>query len=165
MVPEKTNIVYKEGVTADVNSLYPSMMSSESGNVYPIGKPSFWSGNYIPERATRKSHYYFVRVKCSFRIKDGYLPFIQIKGNPFYKSTEMLTSSELTFKGSKYKEIYVEDKLFTDEVTLTFTQTDYNLFHEHYNVYNEVILDGCYFWNDIGIFDIYIDKYLSLIHI
>lgn len=162
VVPEKTNRVYKDGVTADVNSLYPSMMSSESGNVYPVGKPTFWSGNFIPEKATRKNHYYFVRVKCSFRIKDGYLPFIQIKGNPFYKSTEMLTSSELTFKGTKYKEIYVEDKIFTDEVTLTFTQTDYKLFHDHYNVYNEVILDGCYFWNDVGIFDMYIDKYRKL---
>ena len=110
----------------------------------------FWRGNYIPIRAKMKNHYYFVRVKCSFKIKDGHLPFIQIKGNPFYKSTEMLTSSKLLFDGVKYKGIYVEDKLFTDEVTLTFTQTDYKLFHEHYNVYNERILDGCYFATTFG---------------
>ena len=110
----------------------------------------FWSGNYIPIRAKMKNHYYFIRVKCSFKIKDGYLPFIQIKGNPFYKSTEMLTSSELQWCGVKYKKIKIENDEYTDEVTLTFTQTDYKLFHEHYNVYNERILDGCYFSTTFG---------------
>lgn len=105
----------------------------------------FWSGNYIPIRAKMKNHYYFIRVKCSFKIKDGYLPFIQIKGNPFYKSTEMLTTSELQYDGYRYKKIVLDGDEYTDEVTLTFTQTDYKLFHEHYNVYNERILDGCYF--------------------
>ena len=80
-----------------------------------------------------------------FKIKDGYLPFIQIKGNPFYKSTEMLTTSELQYDGYRYKKIVLDGDEYTDEVTLTFTQTDYKLFHEHYNVYNERILDGCYF--------------------
>ena len=37
LVPEKANKILKNGCTADVNSLYPSMMSSESGNKYPIG--------------------------------------------------------------------------------------------------------------------------------
>ena len=42
----KENKVFHQGVTADVNSLYPSMMSSESGNKYPVGMPTFWKGNY-----------------------------------------------------------------------------------------------------------------------
>ena len=146
VVPDKTDRVYNNGVTADVNSLYPSMMSSESGNEYPVGKPTFWRGNFIPEKAKRKHHYYFVRFKCRFRIKEGFLPFVQIKGNPFYKSTEMLESSDLTYKGKKYSEIEVDGDLYTNEVTLTMTQEDYKLFHKHYNVSRETILDGCYFW-------------------
>lgn len=106
VVPEKTNKVYKDGVTADVNSLYPSMMSSESGNYYPVGEPVFWKGNYIPEKANNKTRrYYFLRFKCSFRIKPNYLPFIQIKGNPLYKATEMLTDSRPSLGGVKYDSI------------------------------------------------------------
>ena len=159
VVPDKTNKIYKRGVTADVNSLYPSMMSSESGNRYPVCEPHWWNGNYIPERATRKAFYYFVRFKCRFRIKEGYLPFVQIKGNPFYKSTEMLESSELTYKGKKWSELNIEGDVYTDEVTLTMTQEDYKLFHEHYNVSRETILDGCYFWTEEHLFDGYIEKY------
>lgn len=159
VVPDKTNRVYKNGVTADVNSLYPSMMSSESGNVYPVGKPHFWKGNFIPEKAKKSDFYYFVRFKCRFRIKEGYLPFVQIKGSKFYKSTEMLESSELTYKGKKYSEFTIGDDVYTSDVTLTMTQEDYKLFHEHYNVSRETILDGCYFWTEGKIFDEYIDKY------
>lgn len=159
VVPDKTNRVYKNGVTADVNSLYPSMMSSESGNVYPVGKPHFWKGNFIPEKAKKSNFYYFVRFKCRFRIKEGYLPFVQIKGSQFYKSTEMLESSELTYKGKKYNTVTIGDDVYTSDVTLTMTQEDYKLFHEHYNVSRETILDGCYFWTEGKIFDEYIDKY------
>ena len=42
LVKGKENQLRYNGTTADVNSLYPSMMSSESGNRYPIGKPIFW---------------------------------------------------------------------------------------------------------------------------
>ena len=49
-----------------------------------------------------------------------------------------------------YFKIKIENDEYTDEVTLTFTQTDYKLFHEHYNVYNERILDGCYFSTTFG---------------
>lgn len=39
LVPGKANRRLVNGCTADVNSLYPSMMSKESGNIYPVGKP------------------------------------------------------------------------------------------------------------------------------
>lgn len=41
LVPGKSNKRLHNGCTADVNSLYPSMMSSESGNRYPVGLPHF----------------------------------------------------------------------------------------------------------------------------
>ena len=42
------------------------------------------------------------------------------------------------------------------------TQTDYQLFNEHYYLYNTQILDGCYFATDIGIFDDYMLKYKEI---
>ena len=57
--------IKKNGVTADVNSLYPSMMHSCSGNVFPIGKPK-WFEKEIPDQAWRDNQYFFVRFKCRF---------------------------------------------------------------------------------------------------
>ena len=39
VVPEKTNKVYHEGFTADVNSLYPSVMYDKE---LPFGEPIFF---------------------------------------------------------------------------------------------------------------------------
>ena len=44
VVPEKKGKRLKNGLTCDVNSLYPSMMESESGNAYPIYTPLFGNG-------------------------------------------------------------------------------------------------------------------------
>lgn len=161
LVKGKENKIYNKGVTADVNSLYPSMMSSESGNKYPIGRPIFWTGNYIPEEIT-DNHYYFIRIKTRFKIKEKMLPFIQIKGSFLYKGTEALETSDIyNRKTGKYNRFYkgVNGELIDTYVILTLTCTDYILFREHYDVFDFEILDGCYFNTDIGIFDKYIDKY------
>lgn len=160
VVSEKTNKIFKTGTTADVNSLYPSMMSSESGNYYPVGKPHFWVGNTIPNVA--KINYFFVRVKTRFYLKDGYLPFIQIKGSWLYKPTECLESTDVVDKRTGEKSAYylgADGKIKDTRVILTLTITDYYLFLEHYNVIDFEILDGCYFDKQIGIFDEYIEKY------
>lgn len=163
VVPEKTNKVFRNGITADVNSLYPSMMHSESGNYYPVGEPVFWSGNYIPEKARNKTkRYYFLRFKCSFRIKPNYLPFIQIKGNPLYKATEMLTDSRPSLGGVKYDSITVDGIEHTNIVTMTMTCTDWELFQKHYYINDLQILDGCYFYSEKGLFDSYINKYRQI---
>lgn len=162
VVPEKTNILKYYGVTADVNSLYPSMMHSESGNRYPVGMPRFWYGNEIPEKA-RGNKYFFITIECSFRIKDGYLPFIQIKGSPFYHATECLKDSRPEVNGHKVTHGYDRNgREFTDRVRLTLTCTDYQLLHDHYDVYDEVILHGVWFHTEIGLFDLYINKYREI---
>lgn len=158
----KGSKVKHNGTTADVNSLYPSMMSSESGNAYPIGEPTFWIGE-IPEEA--KSKYYFVRFTCRFYIKPGMLPFIQIKNTLSYKMNEMLETSDILnlADGKYYSEYYDTDgQLRQATVTITMTMTDYQLFREHYGVKDLVIHDGCYFDSKIGIFDKYIEKYKKI---
>lgn len=157
--------IYKNGTTADVNSLYPSMMHSESGNVYPLGKPHFWKGNKIPTQAIGTNKYYFIRIKCRFYLKHGKLPFIQIKRNPRYKSTEMLETSDVYNKkdGSYYSQFYdSKGNLQNTIVELTLTKTDYILLKEHYDLYDFEILDGCWFFADKGIFDDYINKYKKI---
>lgn len=162
LVKGKENKIYHNGTTADVNSLYPSMMSSESGNPYPIGKPTFWTGNYIPNEALEDNRYYFIRIKTRFYIKKDKLPFIQIKGNLLYKGTESLESSDVYDKTTNQYYTHYRDlngDLIDTRVELTLTMTDFILIKEHYELVDFEILDGCWFYTQIGIFDEYIEKY------
>lgn len=162
VVHGKERKIFKNGITADVNSLYPSMMSSESGNRYPIGKPTFWKGNYIPDEALKSTKYYFVRVRTRFYLKKNKLPFIQIKNNLMYKPREMLETSDIynPNDGRYYPEyIDLNGNLQPALVTMTLTMTDFELLKEHYELVDFEILDGCYFRSAIGIFDNYIEKY------
>lgn len=180
LVPEKANKIYNGGTTADVNSLYPSMMHSESGNFFPIGLPTFWRGNLIPSEALNYDSYFFVRIRTRFYLKDGKLPFIQIKSSTMYKGTKSLETSdiEIIARDKNGKKIYDENGkpvvYYTDEieepdgtiskatVELTLTCTDYRLIKEHYDLCDFEILDGCYFKATIGIFDEYINKYREM---
>ena len=165
LVPSKSCRLYRNGTTADVNSLYPSMMSSESGNAYPYGEPTFWRGNYIPEEALKPWRYYFVRVRTRFYIKDGMLPTIQIKNNPLYSGREWLTSSDV--RNVKTGELHRfcidrDGNIVPTTVTMTMTMTDFEMMLEHYDLEDFEILDGCWFYSRIGIFDKYISKYSKI---
>lgn len=165
LVKGKENKVHGYGTTADVNSLYPSMMSSESGNRYPVGKPKFWTGNFIPDKALQSNMYYFVRIKTRFYIKENKLPFIQIKSSWLYKGTEALETSDIYDPTTdRYYAFYKDnDGVLRDtRVELTLTMTDYQLLKDHYELVDFEILDGCYFYSQIGIFDEYIEKYKKI---
>ena len=135
------------GGVIDVNSLYPSVMHSMSGNRYPVGKPSLYTG-YIPEIAKQSDKYYFVQFSCAFDLKDGYLPTVQIKHDCRFNPREWLKTS-------------INE---TNDSTVHFvmTQTDYEMFHRHYNVYNERIVNVSVFDTAIGLFDDYLNKYKKI---
>ena len=165
VVPEKANRIYIKGMTLDVNSLYPSVMSGQYNKPYPIGKPMYWKGNYIPDEAKSDNKYFFVKIRTRFKLKPKHLPFIQIKGSWFYKGNECLTTSDIyNPKDGKYYDCYIDINGETKPaiVELTLTQTDYYLFLEHYDVSDFEIIDGMYFQTIRGIFDLYIDKYKKI---
>lgn len=173
LVKGKEGYKDRRGITADVNSLYPSMMSSESGNYYPVGKPHFWKGKppyFITSSDFNKNpdephYYYFIRIRTRFYLKPNYLPCIQIKGDPHYKPTDWLVTSDIYSKQTQqYYDTIADDKGNTRPalVTLTLTMTDYELIKEHYVLKDFEILDGCWFNAEIGIFDKYIDKYKTM---
>lgn len=163
LVPEKSCKLFHSGTTADVNSLYPSMMSSESGNVYPYGMPVFWKGP-IPGDALGDNRYFFVRVRTRFYIKPGMLPTIQLKGNHMYPSREWLTSSDIVDPrdGTSYKFLEEDGELIPTSVVMTMTCTDFYQMLKHYDTPELEILDGCWFQAMPGLFDRYIDKYRTM---
>lgn len=165
LVRGKERKVYHNGTTADVNSLYPSVMSSESGNRYPIGKPHFWKGKVPVYVKNNSDYYYFVRFKTRFYLKKNMLPTVQIKHNLLYKGTEMLETSDIYDEKtdtyySHYTDIDGVTKVAT--VILTMTKTDFEMFHKHYDVMDYEELDGCWFTTEIGLFDRYMEKYKKI---
>lgn len=160
--PDMSNKIINDGVTLDVNSLYPSVMHSESGCRYPVFKPIFWYGDYIPE--LNPNNYYFIRIKTRFYLKKGYLPFIQLKNNLFYNSNKCLTTSDYYDpKNNVYSRWAYKDGEKIDSICeLTLTQEDFKLLKKHYILKDLKILGGCYFRTELGIFDKYIDKYKKI---
>lgn len=161
----KEGKIYKNGCTFDVNSLYPSMMSSESGNYYPVGTPHMWKGNIIPDEAIKPHRYYFVRIKTRFYIKKDMLPFIQIKSSHLYKGTECLETTDVYNKETGlYSPFYIDfnGNIKDTRVEMVLTMTDYQLLKEHYELVDFEVLDGCWFYSEIGLFDEYMEKYKTM---
>lgn len=128
----------KEGLVFDVNSLYPSVMYYEQ---MPYGAPIKFYGAYKEDKCYP---YYFQMLTCSFELKKGMLPTIQLKNNLAFIPTEYVKSS----KG--------------ELITMCMTCTDLELFFEHYNVYDLEYHAGYKFKATDKLFKEFIDHWMSI---
>ena len=136
------NPVYKnksvgEGEVLDVNSLYPSVMYNE---ILPFGEPFFYEGEYQEDKVYPL---YIQRLTCSFKLKEGKIPTIQIKHSRFVDN-EYLTDSGI------------------EPVALTLTSIDLKLFLEQYDVWDLHYESGWKFKGMRGLFTKYIDKWIGV---
>ena len=136
------NPIYKgrettSGEVLDVNSLYPSVMYKE---ILPFGEPFFYVGEYVEDKVYPL---YIQRLTCSFKIKEGKIPTIQIKNSRFVNN-EYLTDSGI------------------EPVALTLTSIDLKLFLEQYDVYDLEYICGWKFKGMRGLFTEYIDKWIKV---
>ena len=132
------NPIYKDkevenGLVLDVNSLYPSVLKNEK---MPIGSPLFFKGKYKEDKLY---NLYVQCFSCSFEVKKGMIPTLQIKNNMSYKPNEYLTSSNGQIE------------------TLTLTNIDLELFLKHYDVEDLTFHSGYKFKSFKGLFNEYID--------
>lgn len=121
-------------ISLDVNSLYPSVMYGNMG-MLPYGLPVKFKGKY---KYNEKYPLYIQKFSCSFKLKKGYIPTIQIKNNLYFMPTDYLTDS----KGI---------------VDLTLTNPDLELFFEHYEASNIEYVSGYMFRGALELFREYID--------
>lgn len=147
----------KNIVVVDVNSLYPSVMSSESKSYYPTGFPTWHAGE--PTKSDIRKTAVIRRFKCRFKLKKGYLPFIHIRNSKYYDSNECLTTSDI--RGNRYfKPKFGEEVDTLREYTMC--QPEFELFKEHYTLMNYEPIDFLTFEKEVGIFDDYIEKYKKM---
>lgn len=135
--PLYKNKEVKEGEVLDVNSLYPSVMYKE---MLPFGEPFFYEGEYVEDKVYPL---YIQRLTCSFKIKEGKIPTIQIKHSRFVDN-EYLTDSGI------------------EPVALTLTSVDLKLFLEQYDVWDLHYESGWKFKALRGLFTDYIDKWIKV---
>ena len=100
--PRYAHRIIKMGLVFDVNSLYPSVMHSVSDNYYPVGYGTYKRGKPGEEIINKKDVYYFIRVRCRFKLKENALPWLHIRHNAWYKSNENLYTSDVKYNGKYY---------------------------------------------------------------
>lgn len=127
-----------QGVTLDVNSLYPSVMYY---SLLPFGYPMYFEGEPVQDE---NYPLFIVRLACEFELKKGYLPTIQLKNNRAFVETEYLSDSN------------------GEIVEMTLTNVDLAIFLEHYNVYNLEYQCGWKFKGAHGLFNDYIDHWMHI---
>lgn len=135
--PVYKNKEVKEGEVLDVNSLYPSVMYKE---MLPFGEPFFYEGEYVEDKVYPL---YIQRLTCSFKIKEGKIPTIQIKHSRFVDNEYLTDSGE-------------------EPVALTLTSVDLKLFLEQYDVWDLHYESGWKFKAMRGLFTEYIDKWIKV---
>ena len=140
--PEYANARGLQGITLDVNSLYPSVMYNE---VLPFGYPMYFEGEPVIDD---KYNLFIVRILTRFKVKKDHIPTIQLKNSNRFVQTEYITDSDV-----------YDDKglLNADPIELVLTSVDLRLFLDHYDVDYLEYKDGFKFKGKTGMFKEYID--------
>lgn len=137
------NPLYKEKdvkediIVVDSNSMHPSHMLND---YMPVGNPVYFEGEYKEDSCFPL---YIISLTCSFKLKKGKLPCIQLKNTLGFIPNEYVESSD------------------GELVTLTLTSVDIKLFFMQYDVDNIVWHGGYKFRRLKGLFTNYINYWTN----
>lgn len=134
------------GKQYDVNSLYPWVMYTK---LLPYGYPVYFEGRPDP---CEKYPLYIVHLKCTFELKEGHLPTLQLKNNRRFVETEYLTTSRV--KQGKHWE--------NEPIEMWLTNVDYELLVDHYDLDDVTFINGFKFKGAVGMFKEYIDYWMHI---
>ena len=135
--PQGKNGDVGSGIVLDRNSMYPSEMAN---GLLPYGQPVHYNGEYKDDP---NMPLYVARIRCSFDVKEGYLPTIQLKSTIGFNPVEYLTTTN------------------GEIVELTLTNIDLELFKEHYEADIEY-LDGWKFRAREGILRPFVEHWYTI---
>lgn len=126
-----------KGIVLDVNSLYPYIMLDR---MLPYGWPIYQRGMPV---TTPEYPLSIFSVTFTAKLKEGFIPCIQIKGSMFFKPTE-----------------YVKE--IPEPTTMYVTNVDWELYNEHYDIHVLEYNGGWRMRGQMGMFDAYIDKWSKI---
>lgn len=126
------------GLVLDKNSMHPWVMKNKP---LPHGTPIYYKGEY---REDPLFPLYTQMIRCSFRLRPGKLPTVQIRHSDYYSGNE-----------------YVEDS-HDEEIPMAMNSIDLKLFLENYETFNLEYIGGWKFMAQTGMFDAYIDKWTEI---
>ena len=136
--PKYTEKDVKEDIIViDSNSMHPSHMLND---YMPIGHPVYFEGEYKEDICYPL---YIVTLTCSFKLKEGKIPCIQLKNTLGFLPNEYIETTD------------------GELVTLTLTSVDVKLFFMQYDVDNIVWHGGYKFRRLKGLFTNYINYWTS----
>lgn len=126
------------GMAIDKNSMYPWVLKTKP---MPYGTPIYYKGEYEPDALYPL---YTQMIRCSFKLKPGKLPTIQLKHSDYYSGNEYVTDSH------------------DEEIPLCLNSVDLALFLDHYKTFNLEYIGGWKFMAQTGMFDPFIDKWTGI---
>ena len=123
------------GIVLDCNSEYPSVMASKP---FPAGRPIVFFGEY---KYDPRYPLYIISFSCSFELKKGKIPTVQIKDSPYYDPLEYLETSNGCIE------------------KLIMTNIDFEMFKENYNIEDLKFNGGYKFKAFNGLFTDYVEHW------
>ena len=135
--PKYQGQIVEGGNVYDVNSLYPYVMRTK---LLPFGEPMSYDGKYEPDPCYPL---YVQMIECSFKVKPGYVPTVQLRASRFHRQNE-----------------YVEDSGGLEYLMLT--SVDLELFFKHYEVDHLEYIGGYKFRGSIRLFSEFIDYWMGV---
>lgn len=130
--------IVRDGIVLDVNSLYPWVMANCP---LPYGEGKYFEGKYKDDKLY---DLYVQNISCEFKLKECYLPTIQMKHSSMFSATEYLKDSD------------------GETVTLSLTNVDLAIFLEHYEVFNIEYKGGWKFRSSKKMFKEYVDYWMDI---
>lgn len=125
-----------EGISFDVNSLYPSVMRY---SLLPYGDPKRFTGEYVPDKVYPL---YVQAVKIDCTLKPDHVPCIQVKESMY---SDRFSSTE-----------YIEDT--QGPIVRYVTNVDLALIFDQYDVHEIEYYEGWKFKASNHLFDGFIDE-------
>lgn len=133
----KEKLVNEDIIVIDSNSMHPSHMMND---YMPVGMPEYFKGEYVDDIT---HPLFIITLSCSFKIKKGKIPSIQLKHTIGYQENEYVESTN------------------GEIVTFTLTSVDLKLFKEQYEIENLVYHGGYKFRRLKGLFTEYINYWIN----